>query len=102
MKPPRSPAICSSDNLCWIYDNNRITIEGNTKLAFRDDVGRGSWLWVECIPCWRCEHLDILDRAFNYPREPPNRPTLLIVDSHIAYGAPTKTVHGRGAWRAAW
>ncbi len=31
------------DNLCWIYDNNHITIDGNTELAYEDDVPRASW-----------------------------------------------------------
>ena len=37
-RPPRSPATCKLSNLCWIYDNNHITIEGNTSLAFSEDV----------------------------------------------------------------
>ena len=38
MKPPRSPGICELSNLCWIYDSNRVTIEGHTDIAFTEDV----------------------------------------------------------------
>ncbi len=86
-------------NLCWIYDNNRITIEGKTELAFSEDVaarfiGYG----------WNVTHvsdandLDMLMRAFNFFQNSHDRPTLIIVDSHIAFGAPnkqdTKEAHG--------
>ncbi|MGQ9491875.1 MAG: transaldolase, partial [Anaerolineae bacterium] len=78
-------------NLCWIYDNNRITIEGRTDLAFTEDVaaqfsGYG----------WNVLHVDdandlaMLSKAFHDFRNTHNRPTLIIVDSHIAYGAPNK------------
>jgi len=78
-------------NLCWIYDNNRITIEGNTALAFSDDVatrfiGQG---W-NVTRVGDANDREMLARAFETFRREDDRPTLIIVDSHIAYGAPTK------------
>jgi transketolase len=78
-------------NLCWIYDNNRITIEGNTALAFSDDVatrfiGHG---W-NVTRVGDANDLEMLDRAFRTFKATDDRPTLVIVDSHIAYGAPRK------------
>jgi transketolase len=78
-------------NLCWIYDNNRITIEGHTELAFSDDVatrfiGHG---W-NVTRVGDANDLDMLARAFRTFRNTHDRPTLIIVDSHIAYGAPNK------------
>ena len=78
-------------NLCWIYDNNHITIEGHTSLAFSEDVA-GRFLaygWnVERVS--NANDLDLLREAFDHFKKTTDRPTLIIVDSHIAYGAPTK------------
>src|ERR1700756_4904052 len=78
-------------NLCWIYDNNHITIEGNTSLAFSEDVA-GRFLaygWnVQRVS--NANDLDLLREAFYHFKKTTDRPTLIIVDSHIAYGAPTK------------
>ncbi|MFL5339590.1 MAG: transketolase [Gemmataceae bacterium] len=78
-------------NLCWIYDNNHITIEGNTNLTFSDDVatrfiGHG---W-NVTRVGDANDLQMLARAFRTFANTGDRPTLIIVDSHIAYGAPTK------------
>ncbi len=78
-------------NLCWIYDNNHITIEGHTELAFSDDVatrfiGHG---W-NVTRVGDANDLQILSRAFRTFQNTRDRPTLIIVDSHIAYGAPNK------------
>jgi transketolase len=78
-------------NLCWIYDNNHITIEGNTALTFTDDVatrfiGHG---W-NITRVGDANDLEMLDRAFRTFLATHDRPTLIIVDSHIAYGAPNK------------
>ncbi len=78
-------------NLCWIYDNNKISIEGSTDWAFSDDtatrfVGYG---W-NVTRVGDANDLDMLRRAFNVFKKTQDRPTLIIVDSHIAYGAPTK------------
>ena len=78
-------------NLCWIYDNNHITIEGHTSLAFSEDVA-GRFLaygWnVERVS--NANDLELLREAFDHFKKTVDRPTLIIVDSHIGYGAPTK------------
>ncbi|HXV65230.1 MAG TPA: transketolase [Vicinamibacteria bacterium] len=78
-------------NLCWIYDNNRITIEGNTALAYSDDVATRfiGYGW-NVTRVGDANDLDMLERAFRTFRSTTDRPTLVIVDSHIAYGAPNK------------
>ncbi|NEQ22016.1 MAG: transketolase [Microcoleus sp. SIO2G3] len=86
-------------NLCWIYDNNHITIEGNTDLTFSDDVGTRflayGWNVVRVVDA---NNLDMLEQAFQAFKDTKDRPTLIIVDSHIGYGAPhkqdTSVAHG--------
>jgi transketolase len=78
-------------NLCWIYDNNYITIEGHTELAFSEDVatrfiGHG---W-NVTRVGDANDQEMLARAFRTFQSTRDRPTLIIVDSHIAYGAPNK------------
>jgi transketolase len=79
------------DNLCWIYDNNRITIEGETNLAFSDDVATRfiAYGW-NVTRVGDANDLAMLERAFKVFDETSGRPTLIIVDSHIGWGAPTK------------
>jgi transketolase len=79
------------DNLVWLYDNNHITIEGKTELAFSEDVA------ARFAACgWNVQRvsdandLQMLDRALNAAMKKKGMPSLIIVDSHIAYGAPTK------------
>jgi len=78
-------------NLCWIYDNNRITIEGNTSWAFSEDVATRfmAYGW-NVTRVGDANDLAMLKRAFENFRKTKDRPTLIIVDSHIAYGAPNK------------
>ena len=78
-------------NLCWIYDNNHITIEGHTDLAFSEDVATRfiGYGW-SVTRVGDANDLAMLDRAFETARKTTDRPTLIIVDSHIGYGAPTK------------
>ena len=78
-------------NLCWIYDNNHITIEGNTELAFTEDVATRfvGYGW-NVTRVGDANDLEMLERALNAFHNTTDRPTLIIVDSHIAYGAPTK------------
>jgi len=78
-------------NLCWIYDNNRITIEGSTDLAFSESVAArfSSYGW-NVTHVTDANDLEALDSAFRVFKETADRPTLIIVDSHIAYGAPNK------------
>jgi transketolase len=86
-------------NLCWIYDNNHITIEGQTGLAFSEDVaGRFMGYGWNVTRVSDANDLDLIARALQVSLETHDRPTLIIVDSHIAYGAPhkqdTKEAHG--------
>jgi transketolase len=78
-------------NLCWIYDSNRITIEGSTDLAFSDDVATRfiGYGW-NVTRVGDANDMAMLARAFNVFLGENARPTLIIVDSHIGYGAPTK------------
>jgi transketolase len=79
------------DNLCWIYDNNHITIEGHTDLAFSDDVATRfiGYGW-NVTRVGDANDLAMLDRAFDTAKKTVDQPTLIIVDSHIGYGSPTK------------
>ena len=79
------------DNLCWIYDNNHITIEGNTALTYSDDVATRflGYGW-NVTRVGDANDLEMLERAFHTFKNEKERPTLIIVDSHIAYGAPNK------------
>ena len=78
-------------NLCWIYDNNRITIEGRTSLAFSEDVAtRFIGLGWNVTRVGDANDLAMLSRAYTTFRNEQHRPTLIIVDSSIAYGAPHK------------
>ena len=78
-------------NLCWIYDNNKITIEGHTSLAFSDDVATRfiGYGW-NVTRMGDANDLEMLDRALRTFKATSDRPTLIIVDSHIAYGSPNK------------
>jgi transketolase len=78
-------------NLCWIYDNNHITIEGNTALAYSEDVAtRFMGYGWNVTRVGDANDLEMLERAFRTFKSEKERPTLIIVDSHIAYGAPNK------------
>jgi transketolase len=78
-------------NLTWIYDNNHITIEGNTALAFSDDVAARftSYHW-NVLRVSDANDTEVLDRALQTALKETERPSLIIVDSHIAWGAPNK------------
>ena len=78
-------------NLCWIYDNNHITIEGHTALAFDEDVAvRFIGYGWNVTRVGDANDLEKLERAFAVFKATTDRPTLIIVDTHIAYGAPHK------------
>jgi transketolase len=83
-------------NLCWIYDNNEITIEGDTSLAFSDDIAtKFISLGWNVTRVGDANDRRMLARAFASFKAEQSRPTLIIVDSRIAYGAPTKEgTHG--------
>jgi transketolase len=86
-------------NLCWIYDNNRVTIEGATALAFSDDVSARFLAYG-----WNVQRVGDANDALRLAeaiakfRGEHGAPTLIIVDSHIGYGAPhkhdTSAAHG--------
>jgi transketolase len=86
-------------DLCWIYDNNHITIEGKTNLTFSDDVAARflGYHW-NVLRVGDANDLGMLRRAFTTFKATTDRPTLIIVDSHIGYGAPhlqdTSAAHG--------
>ena len=81
-------------NLCWLYDSNRITIEGDTSIAFTEDVGTRFEGYG-----WAVQHvddandLDAINAALDAFKAEQERPTIIIVKSIIAYGAPTKQGH---------
>ncbi len=78
-------------NLCWIYDSNTVTIEGHTDLAFSEDVAKRfeAYHWNVAHVHDANDRARIADALENF-RHSKDRPTLIIVDSIIGYGAPHK------------
>jgi transketolase len=86
-------------NLCWIYDDNKVTLDGPSDWSFSEDVARRFRAYG-----WNVAHvtdandLDMLSKAYNNFLQTKDRPTLIIVNSHIGYGAPhkqdTNAAHG--------
>jgi transketolase len=78
-------------NLCWIYDSNRITIEGHTDLAFSEDIATRfmAYGW-NVARVSDANDLERLGLALSIFKATSDRPTFIIVDSHIAFGAPNK------------
>ena len=78
-------------NLCWIYDSNHITIEGGTPLAFSEDVGARFAAYG-----WNVAHvtdandLDMIRAGFRTFLQTTDRPTFIVVNSHIGWGSPHK------------
>ena len=86
-------------NLCWIYDNNTISIEGHTELAFSDDVAmRFRGLGWNTLHVKDANDTAALTAAIENFHATTDRPTLIVVDSVIGYGSPnkhnTKDAHG--------
>ena len=87
------------DNLCWIYDNNHITIEGSTRLAFTEDIAARflAYDW-NVLVVGDANDLERIEHALAVFRQTKGRPTFLILDSHIGYGSPhrqdTAEAHG--------
>lgn len=87
------------DNLCWIYDNNHITIEGSTQLTFTEDVATRflSYHW-NVLRLGDANDIEQIDHALRVFHKTKDRPTLIILDSHIGYGSPhrqdTAAAHG--------
>jgi transketolase len=79
------------DNLAWVYDNNHITIEGSTSIAFTEDVAARflGYGW-NVLRVGDANDIDRIEHAFGVFRKTTGRPTLIILDSHIGYGSPGK------------
>jgi transketolase len=79
------------DDLCWIYDNNHITIEGNTRITFTEDVAARflGYHW-NVLRVGDANDLERIEDALAVFRTTKGRPTLIILDSHIGYGSPHK------------
>ena len=79
------------DNLCWIYDNNQITIDGKTHLTYDDDVPtRFEGYGWNVTRVGDANDTDRIAAAFEEFKAETGRPTLIVVDSHIGYGSPHK------------
>jgi transketolase len=87
------------DDLCWVYDNNHITIEGNTRITFTEDVAARfmGYHW-NVLRVGDANNLQRIEDALVIFRATKGRPTLIILDSHIGYGSPHKVdtaeIHG--------
>jgi len=79
------------DNLCWVYDNNHITIEGNTRITFTEDVAARflGYGW-NVLRVGDCNDTERIEHAIETFRKTTCRPTFIILDSHIGYGSPHK------------
>jgi transketolase len=79
------------DNLCWIYDNNHISLEGSTQLAFTEDVAARflAYGW-NILRVSDANDIDAIQRALDTFRQTKGRPTFIVLDSHIGYGSPHK------------
>jgi transketolase len=87
------------DNLCWLFDNNHITIDGDTSLAYGDDVlSRFEGYGWNVLRVGDANDTGLLGRAFDAFKAEVGRPTLIVVDSHIGWGSPnkqdTESAHG--------
>jgi transketolase len=79
------------DNLCWIFDNNHITIEGSTDIAFTEDVaGRFLSYGWNVLRVGDANDVDRIKHALGVFRQTTGRPTFIVLDSHIGYGSPNK------------
>jgi transketolase len=87
------------DNLCWIYDNNHITIEGNTRITFTEDVAARflAYGW-NVLRVGDANDIERIEQALDIFRKTQDRPTFIVLDSHIGYGSPnrqdTAAAHG--------
>jgi transketolase len=87
------------DNLCWIYDNNHITIEGNTRITFTEDVAARflAYGW-NVLRVGDANDIDRIGHALEIFHHEKDRPTFIVLDSHIGYGSlhkqDTAAAHG--------
>ncbi len=79
------------DNLVWVWDNNHITIEGNTSIAFTEDVAARfkAYGW-NVLHLTDANDIDKIEKALATFRSTKNKPTFVVLDSHIGYGSPHK------------
>jgi transketolase len=79
------------DNLCWIYDNNHITIEGKTRITFTEDVEARflAYGW-NVLRVGDANDIERIEHALDIFRKTKERPTFIVLDSHIGYGSPHK------------
>jgi len=79
------------DNLCWIFDNNHITIEGDTNLSFTEDVAARflAFEW-NVLRVGDANDTERIEHALDIFRRTKDRPTFIVLDSHIGYGSPNK------------
>jgi transketolase len=86
-------------NLCWIYDNNHVTIEGHTDITFSEDIACRflAYGW-HVVRVSDANDRQLVRKALDAFKKTADRPTLIIVDSHIGYGSPhkqdTSAAHG--------
>jgi transketolase len=86
-------------NLCWIYDENHVTLDGLANVSFTEDVGErfAGYGW-NVLHVTDANDLDMLSKAYNGFLQTNDRPTLIRVNSHIGYGSPhkqdTSAAHG--------
>ena len=87
------------DNLCWVYDNNHITIDGNTSITLTEDVAARflAYGW-NVLRVSDANDIDRIEHALDVFRQTKGRPTFIVLDSHIGYGSPhkhdTSAAHG--------
>jgi transketolase len=87
------------DNLCWVYDNNHITIEGNTRIAFTEDIAARflGYGW-NVLRVGDANDIERIEHALDVFQKTKDRPTFIVLDSHIGYGSPhkqdTSAAHG--------
>ena len=79
------------DNLCWIFDNNRITIEGSTDISFTEDVAARflAYGW-NVLRVGDANDADRIEHSLEIFKRTQGRPTFIVLDSHIGYGSPNK------------
>ncbi|MBL8798218.1 MAG: transketolase, partial [Planctomycetia bacterium] len=79
------------DNLCWIFDNNHITIEGRTNITFTEDVaGRFLSYGWNVLRVGDANDIERIEHALKVFQKTKGRPTFIILDSHIGWGSPNK------------
>src|SRR4029077_8212473 len=87
------------DNLCWVYDNKHLTIEGNTRITFTEDVAARflGYGW-NVLRVGDANDIERIEHAIDIFHKTKDRPTFIVLDSHIGYGSPhrqdTSAAHG--------